>query len=548
LTLASPNSGQSPNFRLGENPGIGSFFPRVKPVFFLFGVLALVLGAFLAFGPRLFLKSWLNRDFGEESYFKKISAKEIELGLLLDNLTIKGLSLVGSVPNETLEIAEARIRDFSFWALIKASFGRGDWLAPLADSEIELRRVGCPGGLIFFKKASINTLGLKFSRAPSFANSPPYGLAYLKFTDLNLALAPSDYLDAWRPAQKLYFSLDSLALKDLSFNRLDNLILSGLRLDSGATSLSLGDLALDGLRPWELYERYATNPQNILSLLDSADSVELTWLNLNSNDSALTLAKGFWANPKEPADQGEIRLKVQGLALKSPAGLAPAFGPSDDPALLALFEALGQAATGDLSLSLPKAAKGRADFSLDLKDQGELKISFTGPGSFFKSLLTGRPSYGPLLSGFGPGEASYQDRGLARAWIKAYQTKTSPSALSDYLAEYQATLEGQGFLADPKALVEEIRLFLADPQSFALAWSPPAGFPLAAFKSTGGLRLLSEATGSSRSSRSGGSGGSPNELAQKYGYAVLKDLNLTLTVNGRSPWLFQGISPSAPHP
>jgi hypothetical protein len=533
-------------------------------------LLAFAALAFLAFGPRIFLAKWLNRDLGEEGYFQSVSSQSLDLGLFLNRLTVKGLKFARSTSEpDSLEFAEIRVSGLSAVKILKASLGLSDWLTPFADAPVEVRGATYQAGLEPKTSGSLKTLSLKFFRQAAPDGPDDYGLAYLKLTDLSLkvpaaspwiqeSLAPQSDLTPQNPAEDLgqsqpaggppltSLSLEALAVNGLSLTFVESVTLSGLSLESLKGRLAISSLAATAVRPWDLG---VIDGQSLAGLIQAFAAVgELEVLGLAASlgpkepgqeGQGLALAKGQWSNL---ADDKATRLTLTDFAFDRPdlaLSAAKAKGHLNDPAALALWEAVGPKAAGEFSLSLPKGQGSKeATASLSLKGQGELKLSFWGPGEFFASLAKGRVNALSLATGFGPGEILYADQGLAKAWLAAYaaqvRSELGPDrVLNDALSDFVAATQGR--LADPLALAGEIQAFFAEPGDLALKWSPPPGYPLSSIQKMTKDRGLAGPLGLTTA----------EAAANDYAPLVLNDLNLTLTVNDRFPKPILALTPGA---
>jgi hypothetical protein len=376
-------------------------------------------------------------------------------------------------------------------------------------------------------------------------------------------LVPGEAASPGRPAADPAGSLgeplsslevEAMAVAGLSLSFAESLTLSGLSLAGPEGRASIGSLAASAIRPWDLYLIGGPGPAGFLKALAAFGELEVAGLAASQGPwtpghegqghegpgPGLALAKGYWANP----EGGEAaRLALDGFAFSRPDVAllaAQAEGRLSDPAALALWEALGPRVAGDLSLLLPKGRGLReGTASLSLRGQGDLKASFWGPGEFFASLAQGRLNALALASGFGQGEISYLDRGLAKEWLAAFKAQAgSDEALAGLLADFVAA--GQGYLADPGAIAGEIGLFFAEPGSLTVRWSPPPGYPMSSIK-----KMASE------SGPAGLLGLQPADAeaaARRGGYLALNDLGLTVSVNGRPPAPVTALEPGAKAP
>jgi hypothetical protein len=540
----------------------------------------------------------------------------------LDQATIRDLTLKRENSQETLVVAEAKIANFSFFSLLLSVFNQADWLAPFAHSPIEFRKIAYSIGLGPLKKGSLNTLSLKLAPLNDPLAALPYGLTYLKLTDLALVFSPGEALtlepaldqtpageakgqtlnlgaksqtlngtqdltqDNWArvqtpdsptssalkdptsnpkpppllltinqaspalplsqppslsqshkpetsddyPTDQVQLTLDSLAVSAWTFEGFKGLTVSGLNLTSPHLKLLALDLMATDVQPWVLADRAQLSRANPLYILDAIGSFSTGTIDLKTPNLSFSLAKSLWVTPKK-----ELNGRLEFLNFAS-SGPILTFSQKAEPELRAFSEALGQELQGDLTLTLPFESVATGSLALNLRDKGSLNLSLTAPGEFFRSLVKERPNYLTLLNGFGEGAIVYRDLGLVAAYQAALAKRGLSDFLTDQLAAIRKNLLATNLVVEPEKLATELMVFMANPQSFTLAWTPPPGFPLATLRTQDSSSPLANILVFN----------SPDaqDLAKNYAHVILNELNMTLAVNDRPPWLLRLAAPA----
>jgi hypothetical protein len=148
----------------------------------------------------------------------------------------------------------------------------------------------------------------------------------------------------------------------------------------------------------------------------------------------------------------------------------------------------------------------------------------------------------------GPGEIVITDHSFLpnlsqNLSLYLYNGQNAAEYLKPYLSAYLLSLVDPNLNARPlnKDILEiELNHFLSDPQSFKLSFNPITGYPLAILEndnsSLANLALSSDLNQT------------VSALAEKYKYAMLRELNLTLEINGRAPVSVYLDRPGAPLP
>jgi hypothetical protein len=502
-------------------------------------VALLVIVAFWTVAPRIFLNLWLNRDLGEEEFFQTIKAQEIDLGIFLNHLTVKGLSLDRTeYTNNSFSVAEATFQNFSFWGLIKAALGWASWVEPLVDSQVTLRKVKTFGSYGEFD-GSLETLSLQVFRLPLEEGSFrwDYGLKFLKLTDFQLTYRPNLLLTG-DPEFRFHITANGLTLNGLNAYVLERLIVSALVVTYPEGTVELDSLALTDLRYWETSGRALSGLRNGLDLLETAGTIDAVNFNYLSYADAAEFLRGAafdqlqWFRPNNATDP--LNLAIKGFYLTWPEE-AIRFDPYES----ALFSALGSHSEGDLTLTLPQGLKSvTARLNLNLNHQGQLKTALTWPGHFFQGLAQGKINYQAVFSGVGPGELAYVDQGLVPAFLTALKKETYLTADDDLLT----TLLPESldlFLTDLSGLKEALKAFLTNPQTLVLKWSPPADYPFSSIQ-----RLASQnPSAPSINFLTLNDPRKVEDLAKTYAPVIINDLNLSVEVNERPPWLAKAPQP-----
>jgi hypothetical protein len=123
---------------------------------------------------------------------------------------------------------------------------------------------------------------------------------------------------------------------------------------------------------------------------------------------------------------------------------------------------------------------------------------------------------------------SFGDRFLSALSTAMFEGQEAKAVLKEGLGDFLAAL------ADPKdpqnlnqgILALELNQLIDAPKSLTLNWSPQPGFPQS---------VLAKGDGSLIAALSELAKGNTGMLAEKYKYDILKNLNLSLEVNGRAP-------------
>ncbi|MDR1395322.1 MAG: hypothetical protein LBK52_04005, partial [Deltaproteobacteria bacterium] len=333
-----------------------------------------------------------------------------------------------------------------------------------------------------------------------------------------------------------------------------------LELDSGPEHYELGALSLTQVSVRDLAGSLTAQPPNLPLLWQSVQSLELASGEvLRDSTEAFYLKRLFWETRPDREFQGGssedgaeeepgpplLVLTAEGIRLRPGMWLeAEPAGPAE----AAFLEALGETAAGSLSLSWPlpdpKDPAARpvrtARLRLTADNQGRFDLTLRANPQLLENLITS-PSPLALVQGtFGPGEVSFSDCTFLMLWAQALGRRTGQpplEAVRDFAAPWWDNLETQGVFQNLFSLKAESELFVQTPQRAALAWQPPAGFPMAVI-----LRLQKENPQALRSLLSQNKD-EQMAIAKYFAYVIIKELNLTLAVNGRLPVLFQTVLP-----
>jgi hypothetical protein len=492
--------------------------------YFLAGLL-IVLILVVFFLPSFILKVWLNRVVENDPVFKDLRAEKARVTPLLTGFTIEGLRITTVGPLENvISIERVKADSLRPGTVLKLLFGFAgeDFLSVLSvDGSLELRDVKLSAadfsGISDFSLNTFYIKGLSFSGGtPGLANG---SLGELKLTDFVLS-----FLDGRA------YTFDSLSVFKLMDGIVGGLILSGLDLKSGSgAELRVGDFKADDLNLLTIYYTPGEPSISVLpSLADSLGALDLAALSLNYGDSEALFIKSLvlQTQGKSSENPGEKLILLSDLKATLPE-LFPLIESSPEGRVL--LSSMGPDIMGDFMYVGGKDPKGvyRAKSLFSLKDSLEIGLNFivsdfspTRAGSLTQLFLLF------LRANLGEGDLTLVNKGLGTRLYPAlskeiYSGKSAKDGLITQIHPIFRLLELYG-VVNIDVLESEMALFLSEPRTLSLGWTPEPGFPGSTLKridnSLGGSLL----TG----------GKVTTESIQK---AVLKDINLKLIVNDRAP-------------
>ncbi|MDR2301970.1 MAG: hypothetical protein LBF38_08035 [Deltaproteobacteria bacterium] len=518
--------------------------------------LVILLVLLFVFFPSFLLKRTFNQDYSEpDSVLASIRTDDVSVSLFLDEINLKNIVLTPKQGQTTpVIIGSARVTNLNPWKVIKTSFGfRGDSFDLLSESEVVLRDINTADEPEAVLKIHAGTLSLEnFFQdytVTNMARVDQLSFQSLKFTDLNISVSNDS----------LVFKSEGLSFLNLKSSFLGALVVSTLSLNSSAHEQSLVSVDNARVSNIDLISFYSgldralvakdalgffTGLNEVTNALGSLDLASLSIF--GTNDEFLFIRKAIIDQLGVEGDLGEGKVTiVEDLNLNmDELGLFI----KDAPMKKAIFDSLDKKSVINFkSTSRNKEAKLNGSFDLGVKDKIDINLlySIDNPPSSLNilSLFTSLPKLG-----LGRGELEITDHSFLSAFSQNlsqnfYGGQSTAEFLKPYLANYLT------YLIDPnpdnrpfnKDILEiELNGFLSNPQSLKISFDPIPGYPMAVLEDDDS-NLANLAL-------------SPNveqkvsALAEKYKYAMIRELNLTLEANGRAPVSVYLDRPGAPLP
>ncbi|MDR1050544.1 MAG: hypothetical protein LBP95_05580 [Deltaproteobacteria bacterium] len=533
---------------------------------------AFLLAAAVLVLPGLLLEAVLNREEPEgDSFFSAVATEDVGYSAFSTTLTLGGVTLTPrSEPGSPVTIERATVAGLRRWKFLKAvlGFGDEDLAAVLTEGELVVRGLASDGlrelGLKSLRLSSASAQGVRIPAAEDgFPDVRRIGLDSLRLAGLDVSLSDGGRLEA-----------DALSVFGLSDAVVGGLVLGGAVLElpggglAGGAGLSGASLSRLDLASLIVETRRASSAgetgdtlalvRALLGVSGSVGDFDLGSLTVGDRGGAEILRLGRAVSDEAPDDDLARIFTVDGLeidlaalrdswpedplaaaflaglpprarlSLRARTGPAPA-GPPPAPAPAAADASRGNGP--DDPRALPPAHARRHEVGLVADDAFELSLT---------ALSSGPPGgvSGPLAMlaglaglGLGPGEIKLTDRGFLGRFFPQLSEKVLGGRAPEkvFLDALPSVLES---LDDPDdrtvnagVIGLEAAGFLAAPRSLALAWEPEENFPGSVLNRVDGGLLPALAS-------------APDDfasLADKYKYAMISGLNLTLQVNGRAP-------------
>ncbi|MDR2367337.1 MAG: hypothetical protein LBF58_04385 [Deltaproteobacteria bacterium] len=505
-------------------------------------IIALILIAALL--PGVLIKRAFNRTFTDpDSLVAKVSAEKVSTSLFLDEVTVSNMSLTPRQGQTSpITVAEVKANNLSAVAVLRTILGiRGDAFDLFSDSEVVVRDINVADDPQSLVRVHVGTLSMD-GFTQNYAIQNPDRLDHisfksLKYTDLRIIVG----------ADLLTLSSEGLSFFDLRNSILGGFSVAALEINSPLgprfQTARLNNAALSNLDLIKFQaaaskivqaENAAEARMALPQLRDSFGSLDLSSLSLTGANAEVLFLRKLLMEGQDgggEAGQGSVT-SVEELAVDM-AAMAPDF--SGDPVAQAVVDALGPRPVFDYRVTsgfrdgrLTQAA------SLTVRDALDFRMGFSLDNAPSNLNMMSLALSLPKLA-LNPGEIVITDHSFLPRLSQALSRRAFDGAPAQaYLApRVEAFLAS---LVDPnpgsaplnkEILQIELNQFLTNPQSLRLSFEPIPGYPAAVAqgKDAGGAGLL-------------GLLASPDGtkvLAEKYKYAMLRELNLTLEVNGRAP-------------
>jgi hypothetical protein len=517
---------------------------------FIYVITAIIilLALLLFFLPSFFLRQSFNQEFNDpNNLLSSIRTEQVSVSPLLDKIVLTNVTLTSTVsPTLVIKISEVKASRIKTLKLLKAILGFGeDTFDLLADGELVIRNLDTTGLENIGFKVQTGTLsleGFSLDLIPKDSTRlDNVNFKSIKFSDLKINVFNEEF-----------FSSESLSFFNFYNSVLGGLIIGGLYFDTSnitnfqnlnlnSASVSNLDLlpffsGIKQVRAGLIFNRPTALAQGLITVSNSIGSLDLSACSLTGPSDELIFLRRALIDNLEKDDQTSVgRLwSIEELTLDL-VGLKPYL--PETPVFLAVLDALGSRTTADFKASSRLAESGLLTGQFDLALRDKIGITFDlsieqPPKEL--NLLTLMVSLPKL--GLGQGELLISDHSFLTAFNQAlsqhlFNGRSTSDFLQPYLEEYLTSL------VDPKPdsrplnkeiLQIELNRFIQDPQSLKLSFSPLKGYPMSVFDPKDvDLSQIIQVTSSGDNSL--------NTLAEKYKYAIIAELNLTLEVNGRAP-------------
>ncbi|MDR1079439.1 MAG: hypothetical protein LBQ79_00370 [Deltaproteobacteria bacterium] len=500
----------------GDGGGSGRAAGRIKIAAL---AAAAVLIVFLAAVPTALLRTALNRDFEPGSGWGRMSASKARVSLFLTGFRVEGLSLWeegADAPALTVEsVSGSGLRPLS---VLAAVLGRGD------------------------PSAIVSGRGQLTARGAVFDGEASGG--YFTSAKLDtLALSGLDW-DAGGGGQAENVRLRSLRIGGLEATnafgetaRLDSFSLAGLadgvagRITAGGLFYGGGEggaLSVEGFSAGGLDLKIASAPRGnaagfALSLFEALDSLDLDHFSWQTEGTEKAYLRSARLDVRADGEGRPLKtLELDGVKLSLNRFLAP--GEDDFAAFAAAFGETPEAKLVFSAAGAPGGGPRKYDLGISVADS--MDLGFTQNVNRLQSPVAALADFpeGALAllgSQLGEGGIWFADRGaMARLYPVLSERQLDGGDTAGALKE-QVLPVIRGL--DPEKILNlvplegEAALFLDDPRSLGISWRPTPGFP------------------GSAAARAGLLGGPKTGRPEAPEYAVLQEMNVTLSVNGRAP-------------
>jgi hypothetical protein len=513
---------------------------------YVLGAVVVLLVLTFIFLPGFLLRKTFNQDFNNNAQiFSSIRTEKVSVSPFLDKITLDGMVLTNRIlPYNTIRLSEVRITHLKPSKLIKAILGiENDTFDLLSDGELVIRDLDSqdPSDKTFQIHAStISIEGFSLGLEPVDASRLDHvKFKSLKFSNLKLSIL-----------EHILFSSESLSFFDFGNSILGGLIIGAMDLSLPQSSkikgLSLSNASASNLDLINLFLglehlNKSVSPYRIHALLpalsqlnSSIGSLDLSTLSVEGrNEELLLLRRALIDNLENNSQNQANRLWTLEELTVTLNELRPYL--SDSPLVKAVLDCLEPRTTISLratnSMEGPTLVKGH--LNLSVKEQMDISFDLSAENPPTELGGFGLLASIPKLS-LGHGELLLSDHSFLPRFSQTisqrfYNGQPVSEVFLPYLSTFLSTL------SDPKpggrplnqAIVElELNLFLNDPQSLKLNIDPVKGYPFSVINSgdTKVSKIIEMASSENMT-----------DLADKYKYAILSELNLSLEVNARAP-------------
>ncbi|MDR2612211.1 MAG: hypothetical protein LBG06_05070 [Deltaproteobacteria bacterium] len=499
----------------GEEPGRT---PRTGRIVAL--VLSALLVLLLLIAPSFLLHTALNRDLDPASGWRRMEVDRARVGPLLTGFRAEGLSFYAEGsdgPAVTVESVEGR--NLSPLTVLRTLLRGGDVLAVLSgEGEITVRdaRLAKDAGTAFLKSGSLSALSLSGLELLEDGEGTVTGteLRSLRLSGLRLEETRGGTLD-----------LDAFSLAGLSGGVAGRITSSALSYADGqGFAVSLAGLSLGPVDLRRALSPGSSSPLRFaLSLFEASDSLDLDHISWSRGGAEALYARTVRLDVRDGGDGRPLKTFETAGARISPAALPQALPAT--PLGRVILALLAPEAEWDLSLAalgLPGGDPRKVEIRVSSPGLLELGVSQEVAGLADLPVLAS-PEPGPALAllgaNLGEGGAWYSDRGASALLYDAisrefYGGGPAAEGLRELLLPAIRSLDPER-IVNLGPLEGEAALFLEYPGSLGVRWKPAPGFPGSVAAKAGLFP----------------GGGS----AWSLGYALLADMNITVSVNGRAP-------------
>ncbi|MDR1036834.1 MAG: hypothetical protein LBT40_09730 [Deltaproteobacteria bacterium] len=478
---------------------------------------------FLAAAPTILLRLALNRDLEPGSGWSRMSASKTRVSPLLTGFRVEGLNFFAE-GSETpaFSVESVTGSGLSPLSVLTAVFGRGELLTLISgDGQVTARGASFEGtGAGSSMKGRLDTL---YASGLDFGTS---GEGAIESTDLkSLRIGGLQISDSYGERARL----DSFSLAGLSHGVAGRITAGGIAYaDGSGTAMSVEGLSAGGL-DMRLASAPGGHPLGFaLSLFEALDSLDLDHFSWQAGSQERAYLRSARLDSRvDEAGKPLKKLEMAGVKL----GLRALVNTDADPDAAALVAAFGDSPEVELEFSASGApGGGPRKYELKISIDGSMELGLTQNVARLPSLAAAVSDFpGSALSilgsQIGEGGIWFVDGGAAaRLYPVLSERQFRGASAADALkAEVLPVIRG----LDPARIVNllqlegEAALFLDEPRSLGISWQPAPGFPGSAAVRAGLF--------------AGAGGEGPQGRPEPLQYAVLQEMNVTLSVNGRAP-------------
>ncbi|MDR2350504.1 MAG: hypothetical protein LBF41_07820 [Deltaproteobacteria bacterium] len=496
-----------------------------KAKYYFLGFLLLAALA-VVFLPSLILTFWLNRSEEGDAFVRKISAEKARIKPFFDGFEVRGLTVVpAGAPDKSFLVESVKGTNIKRASMLKLLFGIGDENAfdlLAGDATLEIRGVSLEGppsdGPKDFRLNTFELRGLSLGPSGDLGSLT---LDRLKITDFYVSLP--DFKD---------FGVDSFAAFGLSGGILGGVVVSGLNYkDNSGPALSAGDFKADNVNLATVVAsaRNFPAPAAIVALANSMDGLDLAAFTLNLGEGEALYAKSLVLDTPRGSPGPETPAKT--IVLKDLRANLEALYPdlASSPKGRVILSSFGPTLAGNLTF------KGTREADAFYHSQGVLELVDSADVTF--NLRT--RNFSPARAGntnelllvvmgatFGDGDLTIANRGLGTRLYPAlsenlFRGRPAKEGILEALEPFFANKAWENVI-NADLIQSEAALFVAEPRRVAFHWSPEPGFP--ASSAVKAMRMSGKSPFSN-----------PGEFYDSIKYAILTDVNLAVSVNGRAP-------------